>query len=87
MSKTSDQRGSKQDGTFLCSFMVVLGVISTIASFFAFFSGGSGFVTGLFGLAIAGVFFALGRMLDYLHEIRERLARLESRPETKSDKV
>ena len=77
MSEPSDQKNSKPDKTWLSSFLLVLGVLSVVAAVFAFFSDGSGFIAGLFGLAIAAVFFALARTLDYLHEIVIRLRRAE----------
>lgn len=77
MSEPSDQQNSKPDKTWLSSVLLVLGVLSVVAAVFALFSGGSGFMAGLFGLAIAAVFFALARTLDYLHEIVMRLRRTE----------
>jgi len=60
---------------WLSSFLLVLGVFSVVGPLFAFFFGGSSFITGLFGLAVAAVFFALGRTLDYLHEVVQRQRR------------
>lgn len=69
----------RPDMSWLSAFLFVLGILSIAASVFAFFSGGSGFFIGLCGLAIAGIFFALGRALEYLQDIRKRLHRMEDK--------
>ena len=87
MSEPLDHQNSKPDKTWLSSFLLVLGMFSVIAAALAFFSGGSGFMAGLCGLAIAAVFFALARALDYLHETVQRLRRLEDRSERGRDQT
>lgn len=87
MSEPLDHQDFKPDKTWLSSFLLVLGVFSVIAAVLAFLSGGSGFMAGLCSLAIAAVFFALGRALDYLHEAVQRLRRLEDRSGRKSDQT
>ena len=69
----------KPDMSWLSAFLFVLGALSIVASAIAFFSGGSGFLGGLCGLAIAAIFFALGRALEYLQDIRKRLHRMEDK--------
>ena len=65
--------------SWLSAFLFVLGALSVVASAFAFFSGGSGFLSGLCGLTIAAIFFALGHALEYLQDIRKRLHRIEDK--------
>ena len=61
--------------TFLSVFFVILGGLTLIASAVALLF--QGFMAGLGGLAVAAIFFALGRILDRLEEINQRLRRLE----------
>lgn len=77
MNESSGQTNLESEKTWLSSFMLSLGLLSLIAAVVALLSGG--FFPGLLGLAIAAVFLALGRTLDYLQKIAIRLDRLESR--------
>jgi uncharacterized membrane-anchored protein len=77
MIESSDQPSSKPEKTWLSSFMLVLGALSLIAAVMALLT--RGFGVGLFGLAIAAAFLALGRALDLLREILFRLDRLQTK--------
>lgn len=79
MSKTSEPQDLRLEKTWLSSLFFALGTLLMIASVGAALTGSKGFVVGAGGFVAAAIFFALGRMLDYLHEIRERLVRLKNR--------
>ena len=69
----------KPDLSWLSVSLCALGVLCIGASGVTFFTGGSGFLGALCGLAIGAIFFALGHMLEYLQDIRQRLRRIEER--------
>jgi len=79
MSEQNDSPNIDTDKTWLSSLLSVLGGLAIVIAVIAFFSGGSEFGTGLGGLAIAAVLLGLGRALDYLNEILQRLRRLEQK--------
>jgi hypothetical protein len=83
----ADQPGSRPGKTLLSIFLLVLGVLLLVVSAFVVFLRSDGIVKALPGLAIAAVFFALGRTLDYLDEIVERQRRIETLLERKGDKT
>jgi hypothetical protein len=87
MSEPLDHLTSKPERTWLSSLLLVLGVLSVVAAAIGFCSSGSGFVAGLFGFAVAAVFLSLGRTLDYLNEIVQRLRRLEEQSKRGGDRT
>jgi hypothetical protein len=77
MSEPSDHPELIPEESPASSFMIVVGLLSAIGAVVAFFIGG--FLAGLLGLAITGIFLVLGRALNYLQEIVFRLDRLEKK--------
>jgi len=82
-----DQPGSRPGKTSLSIFLFVLGVLAVIGAVGMVFTRSDGIFIAVPVLAVAAVFFALSRALDYLDEIAERQKRLEARLDKQSDKT
>ena len=87
MSEPTKPSDKKPDKPLLTIFLFVIGVLLFVVSVFVAFLRSDGIMKALPGLAVAPVFFALARMLDYLEEIVERQKRIEAQLERKSDKT
>jgi len=87
MSDPTNQSDKKPDKTLLSIFLFVFGVLSLVVLVVVVFSRSDGIFKALPGLAIAAVFFALSRALNYLGEITERQRRIEAKLERLSDKT
>lgn len=78
MNEKSDQDPQPGKG-WLSSLLFAFGILALLGGVVAFLIGGPGFLAWLGGLAIAIIFFALSKALDQLHEIVQRLRRIEDR--------
>ncbi len=76
MSNPSEEPNPEPGQTIISTILPIAGVIFIAAEICACFT--AGWVVGLFVLAIAAVLFALGSILDLLHEIYRSLRRLEA---------
>jgi len=84
MSKPTDELDPEPGQTMISAVLPIAGVLFIAAGICAFFA--AGWVAGIGLLAVAVVLFALGGILDLLHEILKSLRRLEAKSKQKTDK-
>ena len=87
MNAPLDSPSSKPGKTLLSSFLLLFGGFTVITTMFGLCVNGFQWFFGFCGLALAVIFFALGRALDYLQETVQRLRRLEDRAREQNDQT
>jgi hypothetical protein len=84
MSNPTDELDPEPGQTLMSVVLPIAGVLFIAAAICAFLA--VGWVVGICLLAVAAVLFALGGILDLLHEILKSLRRLEAKSKQKTDK-